>query len=192
MTESAGNGIQGRTVVGLIVIFLGLLFLLGNIYPGFNAAVFLGKLWPLILIIIGLIIIFNQANVDKNSPFDTASRSRIVGDIRLEFANKEVGDSNISQVVGDLTIDLAGSRLKPGINHINVSMVIGDTMMLIPSAMPLRVSAKTVLGDIILNGRREEGLLPRLEHADDIYESAADKLHITLGGIIGDMTFQRI
>jgi predicted membrane protein len=192
MTDNAGNGIRGRVIAGLIIIFLGLLFLLGNLYPKFNAALFLGKLWPLILIIIGLIIIFNQAHVRKNVPFDATSQSRIIGDIRLEFANKDVGDSSISQVVGDLTLDLSNGRLKPGINHMNVSMVIGDTLILIPSSMPLRVSARTFLGDIILNGRREEGMLPRLEHVDETYESSSNKLYITLSGIIGDITFQRI
>ncbi len=192
MTDNAGNGIRGRVVAGLIIIFIGLLFLWGNLYPEFNAALFLGKLWPLILIIIGLIIIFNQAHVRKNVASDATSQSRIIGDIRLEFANKDVGDSSISQVVGDLTLDLSNGRLKPGINHMNVSMVIGDTLILIPSSMPLRVSARTFLGDIILNGRREEGMLPRLEHVDETYESSSNKLYITLNGIIGDITFQRI
>ena len=93
--------------------------------------------------------------------------------------------------VGDLTVDLAGGRLKSGVNRLNISMVIGDTLLLVPSAMPLKISMRTILGDIKIDGRAEEGLLAKLEHADETYESSQDKLLIMANGIIGDTTLRR-
>ncbi len=187
------GGIRGRIIAGLIVIIIGVLFLIGNFYPQFNVGRFLGMFWPLILIIIGFLIIYNQARVKRHYSIgdSTVNHGSIVGDVRIDFIGKDIGDSDISQIVGDLVVDLAGGRLKAGINQLNISMVIGDTLIMAPSDMPLKISARTILGDINLEGRAEEGLLPRLEHADESYESSNDKLLITVNGVIGDMALRR-
>jgi lia operon protein LiaF len=185
---------SGRLILGFILIILGIIYLLANIYPEFDAGRFIGKLWPLILIAIGLYLVLSRsyfwprAYIGRNA----SGHSRIVGDLRLDFVNKEIGDVAASEIVGDLTVDLKGGRLKPGINNLNISMVVGDSLLLIPTAFPLRISARTILGDIKFDGRNEEGFLPRLDHTDDSYQSAEKKLFITLSGIIGDMTVQRV
>lgn len=45
---------RGGTVAGIVLIVLGLLFLANQFIPGFD----IGKLWPLILVAIGIAIIF--------------------------------------------------------------------------------------------------------------------------------------
>lgn len=47
------NELRGETWAGLIVLLLGLLFLADQFVPNFN----FGQLWPLILIVIGLLIL---------------------------------------------------------------------------------------------------------------------------------------
>lgn len=47
---------NGGYVFGLIILLLGVLFLLHNFIPAFNA----GQLWPIILIIIGLLILIKR------------------------------------------------------------------------------------------------------------------------------------
>lgn len=194
MIEIRSSRIGGRIIAGFIILFIGLLFLLGNIYPEFDAGRFLGRLWPLILIIIGFVIIFNRTRVNRHLSFGDGdmANAHIMGDVKLDFVSKDVGDAKISQILGDLTIDLTKGRLKSGINRVNASMIIGSTLILIPSEMPLRISARTILGDISFDGHHEGGVLPRLEHVDETYESSQSKLFITLSGVIGDMTLKRI
>lgn len=50
---------RNEEAIGLILIVLGALFLLHNFVPWFN----FGKLWPLILIAIGLIILFRNISL---------------------------------------------------------------------------------------------------------------------------------
>lgn len=43
-------------VGGLVLLILGLIFLFGNYFPDFN----IGRLWPVILIVIGLSILWDS------------------------------------------------------------------------------------------------------------------------------------
>jgi len=183
----------GRISSGLIIIALGLLFLLQNINPDFGVWHLVGKLWPLILIGLGFYIVRSRWNLQGHGHIlDGAGHSRIAGDLRLEFNGREIGDVDTSQVIGDLMLDLRGSRLRQGTNRLSVSSVIGDATLLVPTTFPLRLSAKALVGDIQFDHKTEEGLFPRIEHKDDTFDSAADKLHITLNGVTGDLSVQRV
>jgi len=54
-SEDKGN--KGRLVAGLILLILGFIFLASNFIPWFH----FGKLWPLILIVVGIVVIFKSA-----------------------------------------------------------------------------------------------------------------------------------
>ena len=183
---------RGDIFLGLIIILLGVIFLLQNIYPDFHFWHFIGKLWPILLIILGIYILFNRTHYHRHFQFHHGAHGKFVGDMRLDFSGKEIGEANASQVIGDLTIDLRNSRLKPGVNHLHISAVIGDTDIFVPSAFPLKFSGRSVLGDIRFDRSIDEGLNPKIEHVDDNYETSENKLLITFSGTIGDMTLQRI
>jgi lia operon protein LiaF len=183
---------DGRILFGLIIIILGLILLLENIYPNAHIWRFIGRLWPLILILLGLYIVFSRHRMQSRIYISSrAAYNRILGDMRLDYQGKELGNFVASQIVGDLTVDLTGSRLKPGINNITISTIIGDSSIIIPRQFPLKISAKTILGDIDFERRREGGIFPKMEHSDDNYETFQDKLFITISGVIGDMRLQR-
>jgi len=184
--------VDGNTLIGLLIIFLGLVFLVGNIFPDYHFWRNLGRLWPAVLILIGLYMLFGHGRLKNQIRLGPSPSQRIVGDLQLDFNNRETGNIESSQVIGDMTIDLAGSRLAAGVNRLSVSTVIGDILMLVPRSFPAKVEGKTALGDIWIGDRRGEGLLPKIEFCDDNYEQAADKLLISINGVIGDMTLRRI
>ncbi|OGC95698.1 MAG: hypothetical protein A2W25_04055 [candidate division Zixibacteria bacterium RBG_16_53_22] len=192
MPDSKTWQLDGRIFTGLLIICLGIIFLLGNIYPDFNLWHFVGRLWPVILIIIGIYILVSQNRFRRHPGIRVASHSRMVGDLRLDYKGKEIGHVGASQLIGDLTIDLTGARLKPGVNTLNVSGVIGDTSIFLSSSFPLKISARSIVGDLRFDNRREEGFFPKLEYADNRYEQAAEKLLVTVSGVIGDISMQRI
>ena len=54
---SENKGDRGRLLAGMILVILGFIFLASNFIPWFN----FGKLWPLLLIVIGIVVIFKSA-----------------------------------------------------------------------------------------------------------------------------------
>jgi predicted membrane protein len=184
--------LDGRVFTGLLIICVGIIFLLGNIYPDFNFWHFAGRLWPVILIIIGLYILLSQNRFRWHAATRASSHSRMVGDLRIDYKGKEIGDVGASQLIGDLTIDLTGALLKSGVNTLNVSGIIGDTSIFLPSSFPLKISARSIAGDLRFDNRQEEGFFPKLEYTDDRYEQAGEKLLVTVSSVIGDISMQRI
>lgn len=55
--ESGDKRGSGNLILGLVILLIGLLFLAQNFIPGFEFA----KLWPILLIVIGIIIIANSS-----------------------------------------------------------------------------------------------------------------------------------
>lgn len=54
-SEEKGN--RGRLLAGVILLILGFIFLASNFMPWFQ----FGKLWPLLLIVIGIVVLFKSA-----------------------------------------------------------------------------------------------------------------------------------
>ena len=54
-SEDKGN--RGRLLAGVILLILGFIFLASNFMPWFQ----FGKLWPLLLIVIGIVVLFKSA-----------------------------------------------------------------------------------------------------------------------------------
>ncbi len=182
---------RGDVFLGFLIIAIGAIFLLQNIFTDIHIWRFIGKLWPVVLIAIGLYILVHHSESRRFIP-SSEENSRVIGDMRLDLAGKEIGDVSVSQFVGDLTIDLRGSLLKLGENRLNASQVVGDTTIIVPATFPLRLSAKTAIGDLRFDRRTEEGISPRIEHVDDDFDKAESKLIITFSGVVGDMTLQRV
>jgi len=191
MPYARSRQVDGRISVGLMVICLGVIFLLGNIYPNFNFWRFLGRLWPIALVVAGVYIISAQYKFRNLASLRSAAHSRAVGDLRIDYTGKEIGDIVASQIIGDLSADLTSASLRPGVNTLNISGIIGDSSIIVSASFPLKVSARSMIGSLRLDNKHEEGFLPKLEYADSQYDSAADKLQVTASGVIGDFSLQR-
>ncbi len=183
---------SGQKLIGWTILIIGLLFLLENILPGFSAWHFVGDLWPLILIFIGLYIIVNRQRFSrKASGADWETRSRFVGELITSYRDNEIGDVNVSLFIGELSIDLAGARLLAGENRLNASFGIGEATIYVPTGFPLRVTAQAFAGELKYDRHKSGGIFPKLEQIDDDYQSSDKKLHINVDGFIGELTIQR-
>ncbi len=185
--------LSGGMTAGLILIVLGILFLLGNLMHDFRVWHFITSLWPIILIIVGIMIILNRnRNRIHLGGINASDQARFIGDFVLNYSGKEVGEINSSHFIGDLTIDLSGSRLKPGDNALNVSLFIGDVMILVPADFPVKISSRAFIGDQKYDRMHEEGMFPKMDHVDDSFETADKKLFINYSSFIGDFTLKRV
>jgi len=59
----------GALVFGILLIVVGTLFLLHNWYPEFSAWYWLGRYWPVLLIIIGLKKLYGHFSYRSSPPF---------------------------------------------------------------------------------------------------------------------------
>lgn len=185
--------LNNQKLIGWIVLIIGSLFLLENILPEFNAWHFIGNLWPLILIFIGLYIIVNWRRFNRGaSGADWETRSRFIGELETSYRDHEIGDLSVSLFIGELSIDLAGARLLTGENRLNASFGIGEATINVPIGFPLRVTARAFAGELKYDRHKSGGIFPKLEQIDDDYQSAEKKLHINVDGFIGELTIQKI
>ena len=88
----------------LILITLGILFLLDNLYPGQFE---FGRMWPIILIVIGMVKIFEYFGISGDAPRHRATRH---GPVRRRAGTSATSEDRV--LVGP-TARLTGGRAAP-------------------------------------------------------------------------------
>ncbi len=180
-------------LVGGLIIAVGALILIDNIFGGFDFWDFIWKLWPVALIVLGIYIIKNQGRIRGNiESGDFTAENRLFGDLDIALSGKEVTDRHYSVLIGDIKIDLTGADFKVGENKISASSLVGDIRIKIPDKLPVKISSRSIIGDIGFDDLRRDGFFQKLHHTDDNFGSSEKKLLLTVNGIIGDSNVNRI
>jgi lia operon protein LiaF len=188
---------------GIIIIIFGVLFLLDNFYI-IRLGDFVSTYWPLILITIGLKILLDhrrqktktdeidsvgQVNTfGESSNVDGISESNVFGDINLNLISENFKGGSISNIFGDIKLDISKAKLTEGTTKIFVSGIFGDVNIVTPKDLPIKTQGSCVAGDVGVRGYRKEGLFPKLEHTEELYETANRKLYISVSIIFGSIT----
>jgi predicted membrane protein len=198
---------QDRNAIwGLLIILFGFILLMDSLgFIDFNFWHLLGKLWPLALIIIGLIIIFERKkrvgnlnfkiNIDndkgeKQSACESSALG-ILGDIRIAGLTQAIGDIDKSLLLGDIVVDLTGAKLATGENNVALSVLIGDIDIIVPTDFPLSVDLGCLIGSVACDSQKSDGFGAKIHFADDNFDSSSSKLIITAKALIGDISVIR-
>lgn len=180
-------------LVGGLIIAIGALILIDNIFGGFDFWDFIWKLWPIALIILGIYIIKNQRKIRGDiESGDLASENNFFGDLDINLSGKEVTDRHYSVLIGDIKIDLTAADFKVGDNKISASSLVGDILIKIPNKLPVKLSSRSIIGNIKFDDLRRDGFFQKLHHTDDNFGASEKKLLLTLSGLIGDSNVNRI
>lgn len=183
---------DSRNIIGGLIIALGIIFLIDSLFD-FNFWNFIWKLWPVVLILLGIYILMNQGRFSGEfKSGEVSSDSRLFGDMDISLSGKEILDHHYSTLIGDMKLDLTGAVIKSGETKISVSSLIGDVRIKIPEGIPVKLSSQLIIGDIRFNDLKRDGFFQRLDHVDDNYESAENRLFLSVSGIIGDLDINRI
>lgn len=186
---------SGRVIIGIILVVIGGIFILDKFYfLQFHAF----HLWPVILIILGIALIARHANrgkYDQHSDKPTlqmhGSHSKVFGDSNFEASGIEIDGFRSSSVFGDTILNLAGARLKPGLNKIDLSGTFGDITVIVPNNIEASANASSTFGDVYVFGRASSGMSSRLQHQTEGYDTASSKLNIWAGITFGDIKIYR-
>jgi len=179
---------------GLVFIGLGVLLLLDNLHV-IDFGDFVARFWPVIIIVVGLLIIFGKrpnrayvhGDIDAVEGSDKVEMSHTFGDIRLKLNSQTFAGGGISNVFGNIEVDLENIRLKGGIHHLRLTGVFGDMILILPKNTPVSVSAETSFGTVRIKERSSSGVAGRLHYASEDLEAAADKLVIEARQTFGDI-----
>jgi lia operon protein LiaF len=190
---------------GLLFIAAGVIFLLDN-YGYVNAWELVKTFWPLILVAIGLKILWDvkrgpgepskrdwtggpsrQSGYKSVSAADVLSESNIMGDIKVAVQSESFKGGSVNTVFGDTKLDLSGVKVAEGEHTLRISGVFGDVKIDTPQNLPIMVSGNTLAGDIDVREYKKSGIGQSLAYKSQDYDTATNKLHITISQVFGDV-----
>ena len=180
----------GRSFLGLFLIFAGLLFLIDNIGL-VDLDWLLRQWWPILLVFVGAWLIIRRRKSGRTRASGMVpAHSQVFGDVVMKFSEPHFAGTSISNVFGDVDVDLRSASLAEGEHEITITGVFGDVEVLLPPGACVRVSADTLFGEVTVADHHREGIGSRVMHESPDYGVAQKKLGIRVTVVFGDISVQ--
>lgn len=181
-------------IFAILLILIGVLALLDSLdkihfWPA------LGKLWPLILIVLGIWLLFRRSHLypgEKVYIHEGKKHSKAFGDLKIDASGIDPHGMDVEMGFGDLEVNLTKANFFDRENLIQLALGFGDMKVWIPSEVKALISASCGAGDIDVLGKREEGLGNKIDHQDEGYDSAPKKLKLVAKLGFGDLKISRV
>ena len=141
---------------GWFLIFLGGIFLLTVQHRFGMEWDNIWRLWPVILILLGISIIFGRgeshpvpSSGTTISSDEPVLREKIfLSGVRKEVSTSDFRGGDISVILGSAEIDLRGAKLRESGARITVSVVLGRVEIRVPADWAVELTTSAVLGPI--------------------------------------------
>lgn len=189
-------------VWGLFFITYGALLLLGHYdYLEFTFKDLI-KLWPVIIIYTGVIILghtifkkpyiyYVKPNKKDKKHYKKYSKFS-VGDHEYNQPNWKVEPMELSNLAGDFYLDFTKAFIPEEEIPISIDALAGDVHILIPTDVEFRVNASVSAGEINVVGQNVGGVGRTLQYETVGYETATRKLNLTLKLKAGDIRVDQV
>jgi lia operon protein LiaF len=131
-----------------------------------------------------------EANLSANPvgfSTDYLSESRFIGDINLQINSQAFQGGTASNFIGDINLDLSGIALAEGQRNLTISGFIGDINLIAPKNVPYSINVSIALGDLIMFGRKEDGVGVNRNFKSADFDTAITRLNIRISFFIGDI-----
>jgi predicted membrane protein len=173
---------DGRIIVGIGIIVVGLVILLGNLLE-----VDLGFLClPAVLILLGIALLLRPWLV---SP-DTAVRATIFGPIRRS-GSWQVSDEEIWLFVGDVNLDFSEADIPLGETIIRVFCFVSSIRIVMPEGVGVEISPLAFLADVKLLGKKRDIFLAQSRLSSEDYEAAERRIQVQPTCFVADVRVRR-
>jgi len=179
----------GSIIFGLILILFGCLILLDNLGT-LEFWEVLGKIWPVILVIVGLWIIFQRSHPEHAQIQERLKKG--FGDIILNPNSIEAKGLAISSGFGDVEINLTKTKFLEKENLVNVNLGFGDIRIMLPQSLPVSAKGNSFAGKVDVLGKIADGVGNNIEYEDQEYASETKKVKIKAKLGFGDIRIFRI
>lgn len=177
-----------RAFWGIVLVLVGLFYLLDNFgFIDFSLWWIFAKLWPVILIIVGLVILITRRNrYTTVYSGEKKEIDRFIGDIRLQGPLKDIDGTRVSNFIGDIDITVTEGESFEGVCHMHVSSFIADTAVAVPRSIPVMVEHSAFIGNIKTAGEADLLATGKGYRSSD-YDGSTKKLYIRASVFIGDL-----
>ncbi len=181
---------------GILMVVLGVAFLGDNLrWYDFDLGEIIHRYWPVVLVALGGWMIFEKTRPRKYdfewSNFNGRQFKKTFGDVNLKPQTMDNKGIRVEEGMGDLNLDLTSTTLNAGENYVEVSLGIGDAKVILPSGVPVSVTAQAGAGDVDVFNNRKEGFGCNLEFTDPNYASADIKIKVFAKVGLGDVRLSR-
>ncbi|KPK78580.1 MAG: hypothetical protein AMJ89_01135 [candidate division Zixibacteria bacterium SM23_73] len=181
-------------VFGILLILIGLLALLDSLeFIRFWPT--LGKLWPLILVALGIWLLFRRSyfsSSDVLSIKEGKKYSKAFGDLRIVANDIDPHGLDAEMGFGDIEVNLTKANFSDRENVINLGLGFGDIKVWVPGEVKVSATGTCGAGDVDILGKQADGLGKRVDYQDEGYETAQKKLKIIAKLGFGDIRISRV
>lgn len=160
------------------------------------------RLWPLVVVHIGLATMFG--NDDWHAWEDewsgncagcgegTWKKQISVGKVSRSQANWSAEAMDVQHGIGDLDLDFTRAFIPEENIPVRLNGWIGDVNILVPKDVEFAVTAKSLLGDLHVAGQTREGVSPALTFKTPGYDEATRKLTFDIFYRILDLRIDQV
>lgn len=173
---------QGQIVIGALIILIGLMFLIGNVFD-VNVWAFC---WPVGLILLGVWLLLRPQLVGA----DTAVRLKLLGDIHRDGL-WQVANEEFWIGVGDIDLDMTRADIPVGETEIRVFGFVGDVDVFVPEGVGIAVSSAAFVTDARVLGQKHDDIMFSLHQASDDYETAERKIRLKVTSFVADIKIKQ-
>jgi len=135
---------------GMVLIGIGGLFLFLEIFNRYWFS--LGDMWPLALIVIGLVLIVRrqqQGNAPKRTPeneMDVLDDVSVFGGGEVVVSSQKFKGGKSTAIFGGSNFNLTRSKLDPGGATIDIFAMFGGTTFIVPAGWNVKVDVTAIFG----------------------------------------------
>ncbi|MEC5423685.1 cell wall-active antibiotics response protein LiaF [Virgibacillus sp. C22-A2] len=181
----------GSWVFGSFFLLFGALLLLDR----FDMIIFafrdIFKLWPLLIVYIGFMLIgFSKGNViyvggkgkgkGKGKAYYNNKSSFSIGTHEYSEPNWKVQPMNVSNLAGDFYFDFTKAFIPEKEIPVRISSLAGDVNIVMPENVDFRVEASIKAGEIDVVGQKVDGINRTLTYESLNYDKAVRKIDFTI------------
>jgi lia operon protein LiaF len=192
---------------GVTLLLLGGMLALGHLDVITFTPGMVWRLWPLLLVYIGLEAVtggsrdHGDCHCDGDSCFhcDDETHSWNFGRHHFSVGQMKHGGPNWSaeplelrNSIGDYHLDYTRAFIPEDNIPVRLNGWIGDVKILIPREVDFSVDARAVVGDIYIAGQSREGFSPGLRYQTPGYDEAVRKLTFTIDYRILDLRIDHV
>ncbi|MCP4712820.1 MAG: cell wall-active antibiotics response protein [Planctomycetes bacterium] len=176
---------------GLLIILVGIFFLLNGIFGWrYDFGDFLGFLWPIALIVLGIYLLRRQTG-GRDLPEGAQFCTRVFGDLKLDGSDLSPEGLATEMGIGDIQLDLAASSLAEKEHRIQIRVGIGDINIIIPQGIPVKAHSSAGIGSVNLLGKKGGWMGSNVHFESEQYRSSRRRLFIETKSGIGDIVLTR-
>jgi lia operon protein LiaF len=174
---------QGQVFIALVLILLGVMFLLGNLF-NIDVGLFC---WPMALILLGVWLLLRPRLVAPG----TEITQKVLGQIERD-GPWQVRDEEFWSFIADMDLNMAKADIPLGETKLRAMGFIGDVELLAPEDIGVAVASNAFISDVKIPGGKEDSFLVPLHWQSDNYKTAERKIYLETTFFIADIKIRQI